>query len=100
MLEPPRDAADGGRTGRGPGGPPAVRARGSRTAAAATAAGDDGGAAGGGAPALRMSTASLGRVLRTLTRLCIERCREASRAALAAPDSAAARRALRPLSST
>jgi phosphoenolpyruvate-protein kinase (PTS system EI component) len=56
--------------------------------------------AGVGATSLSMSTDSLERVLRTLTRLGIERCREASRSALAAPDSAAAQRALRPRSST
>ena len=54
--------------------------------------------AGAGATSLSMSTDSLERVLRTLTRFGVERCREASRAALAAPDSAAARRALRPRS--
>jgi phosphoenolpyruvate-protein kinase (PTS system EI component) len=54
--------------------------------------------AGAGATSLSMSTASLERVLRTLTRFGIDRCREASRAALAAPHSAAARRALRPRS--
>lgn len=50
---------------------------------------------GVGATSLSMSTDSLERVLRTLTRIGVERCRKASRAALAAPDSGAAGRALR-----
>jgi phosphoenolpyruvate-protein kinase (PTS system EI component) len=56
--------------------------------------------AGIGATSLSMSANSLERVLRTLTRFGIERCREVSAAALAAPDAAAARRALRPRSSS
>jgi phosphoenolpyruvate-protein phosphotransferase len=56
--------------------------------------------AGAGATSLSMSTPSLERVLRVLARMGVERCREASQAALATADAAAARRALRPRSST
>ncbi|MDQ6741571.1 MAG: PEP-utilizing enzyme [Candidatus Dormibacteraeota bacterium] len=56
--------------------------------------------AGIGATSLSMSADSLDRVLRTLTRFGIERCREASLDALAAADTAAARRALRLRSSS
>jgi phosphoenolpyruvate-protein phosphotransferase len=56
--------------------------------------------AGAGATSLSMSADSLERVLATLTSFGIERCRDASRAALAAADSTAARLALRPRSSS
>lgn len=50
--------------------------------------------AGVGATSLSMPANSLERVLRTLARFGIKRCREASRAALAAKDEAGARRSL------
>jgi phosphoenolpyruvate-protein kinase (PTS system EI component) len=54
--------------------------------------------AGAGATSLSMGADSLARVLRTLVRVGIERCREAATTAMNAPDSVAARRALRPRS--
>jgi len=51
--------------------------------------------AGAGATSLSMAAGSLPAVLRRLARLGPDRCRAASAAALAAPDAAAARRALR-----
>ena len=56
--------------------------------------------AGAGATSLSMAAESLGEVLRMLRTLGLERCREAARTALEAPDALAARRALRPRSSS
>jgi phosphotransferase system enzyme I (PtsI) len=50
---------------------------------------------GAGATSLSMAVESLGGVLRSLERAGLEGAREATRAALAAPDAVAARRALR-----
>ena len=51
--------------------------------------------AGAGATSLSMAAGSLPKVLRTLSRLGLDRCRKAAQAAMSAPDAKAARRALR-----
>lgn len=56
--------------------------------------------AGAGATSLSMGMESLGAVLRALLRVQPDRLREAAEAALAAPDAPAARRTLRPRSSS